>query len=51
MKLPTKRNRTWYEADFDYDTDYRGEKRILYSNNGLIFVSYDHANTFYELLK
>ena len=51
MKLPTKRNRTWYEADFDYDTDYRGEKRILYSNDGLIFVSYDHAKTFYELVR
>ena len=50
-KLPTKWNRTWYEADFDYDTDYRGEKRILYSNDGLIFVSYDHAKTFYELVR
>ena len=50
-KLPGKDNRTWYEADFDYDTDYRGENRILYSNDGLIFISYDHAQTFYELVK
>lgn len=50
-KLPSKTGRTWYEADFDYDTDYRGENRILYSNDGLIFISYDHAKTFYELIK
>lgn len=50
-KPPDKVGRVWYEADFDYTTQYRGEKRILYSNDGLIFVSYDHANTFYELVK
>ena len=26
-------------------------KRILYSNDCLIFISYDHAQTFYELVK
>ena len=26
-------------------------KRILYSNDGLIFISYDHAKTFYELVE
>ena len=26
-------------------------RRILYSNDGLIFVSYDHAKTFYELVR
>lgn len=50
-KLPDKIGRVWYEADFDYITEYRGENRILYSNDGLIFVSYDHAKTFYELVK
>lgn len=50
-KLPNKNGRIWYEADFDYQTEYRGENRILYSNDGLIFVSYDHAKTFYELVK
>ena len=29
----------------------RYNKRILYSNDGLIFVSYDHAKTFYELVR
>ena len=50
-KLPHKSGRIWYEADFDYFDETRGANRILYSNDGLIFVSYDHAQTFYELTK
>ena len=49
-KLPKNLNRVWYEADFDYVSGYRNTCRILYSNDGLIFVSYDHAQTFYELV-
>ena len=50
-KLPKSKTRIWYEADFDFSEGYRSGKRILYSNDGLVFVSYDHANTFYELVK
>ncbi len=50
-KLPIANGRVWYEADFDYNGGYRGEKRILYSNDGLVFISYDHAQTFRELIK
>ena len=49
--LPNKNGRIWREADFDFSEGYRNNKRILYSNDGLIFISYDHANTFYELVK
>ena len=49
--LPSKIGRTWQEADFDYLRGYRNSRRILYSNDGLIFVSYDHAKTFYELVR
>lgn len=49
--LPDRSGRIWREADFDFSGGYRNSKRILYSNDGLIFVSYDHANTFYELVK
>ncbi|MBR2971809.1 MAG: hypothetical protein IKC61_02640 [Clostridia bacterium] len=49
--LPAKIGRTWQEADFDYLRGYRNSRRILYSNDGLIFVSYDHAKTFYELVR
>ena len=50
-KLPTKTGRVWFKTDFDYSFDARNPNRILYSNDGLIFVSYDHAQTFYEIIK
>ena len=49
--LPQAPGRIWYEADINFTNGYRTRHRILYSNDGLIFVSYDHANTFYELIK
>ena len=49
--LPNATGRKWYEADLDYDSGFRNEKRLLYSNDGLIFVSYDHGQTFYEIIK
>lgn len=49
-KLPVQINRIWWEADFDYVSGYRNHKRILYSNDGLLFVTYDHYQTFYEIL-
>ena len=50
-KLPSAPGRIWYEADINYEVGYRGTERILFSNDGLIFISYDHASTFYELSK
>lgn len=48
-KLPQKYDRIWYEADIDYISGYRNNSRILYSNDGLVFVTYDHYKTFYEI--
>lgn len=48
-KLPQAEGRVWYEADFDYTSGYRNNSRILYSSDGLIFVTYDHYKTFYEV--
>ncbi|MBQ8163781.1 MAG: phage head morphogenesis protein [Clostridia bacterium] len=48
-KLPTASNRIWYEADINYEDDKRNRQRILYSNDGLLFVTYDHYETFYEI--
>ena len=48
-RLPTAPGRVWYEADFDYIGGYRNDCRLLYSNDGLIFVTYDHYATFYEI--
>lgn len=49
-KLPSSSGRIWYEADLDYSSGYRNSIRILYSSDGLIFVSYDHYQTFYEII-
>lgn len=48
-KLPQSPARIWYEADINYSGGYRNRQRILYSNDGLLFVTYDHYQTFYEI--
>ena len=47
--LPSKKGRTWYECDIDFDGGYRNEKRILYSSDGLIYYTEDHYNTFEDI--
>ncbi len=49
-KLPNQSGRIWYEADINYYEGRRNKHRIYFSNDGLIFVSYDHGNTFYEII-
>lgn len=49
-RLPDALGRIWYEADIHYSFGYRGGERILYSNDGLIFVTYDHYATFVEIV-
>ena len=48
--LPKANGRIWYEADINYTHGYRTWQRILYSNDGLIFVTYDHYQTFSEII-
>ncbi len=50
-KLPDARGRVWREADLNYEEGVRNRQRILYSNDGLVFVSYDHYQTFYEITR
>lgn len=47
--LPEKDGRKYYECDIDYDGGYRGAKRIIYSNDGLIFYTDDHYESFEQL--
>ncbi|MER1955233.1 MAG: ribonuclease domain-containing protein [Desemzia incerta] len=47
--LPEKDGRIYYEADIDYQGEYRGPKRIVYSNDGLIFYTDDHYESFAQL--
>lgn len=48
--LPDAPGRIWYEADINYYEGRRNRHRILWSNDGLIFVTYDHYETFYEVV-
>lgn len=47
--LPEKKGRKYYECDIDYDGGYRGPCRLVYSNDGLIYYTEDHYNTFEQL--
>lgn len=47
--LPDKEGREYFECDIDYEGGYRGPKRLIYSNDGLIFYTEDHYNTFEQL--
>ena len=48
--LPDTPGRLWYEADINYTGGYRGDGRLLYSNDGLIFVTYNHYQTYIEII-
>ena len=47
--LPEAEDRDYYECDIDFDGTYRNGKRIVFSNDGLIYYTDDHYETF-ELL-
>lgn len=47
--LPDKKGRKYFECDIDYDGGYRDAKRIVYSNDGLIFYTEDHYKSFETL--
>ena len=48
--LPKTDGRIWYEADINYQSGFRNNQRIVFSNDGLIFVTYDHYKTFFEIV-
>ena len=48
-KLPEKNGRTYRECDIDYHGGFRGGKRIIYSDDGLIYYTEDHYQTFEQL--
>lgn len=47
--LPDAPGRTWTECDIDYHGGSRGAKRIVFSNDGLIYYTADHYKTFEQL--
>lgn len=48
--LPSALGRNWYEADINYKQGKRNNQRVIWSNDGLIFVTYDHYATFHEIV-
>lgn len=48
-RLPKKKGRKYFEADINYDCGRRDAQRLVYSNDGLIFITKDHYNSFQEL--
>ncbi len=48
-RLPEKSGRRWYEADLDPQCGRRGARRLVFSGDGLIFVTTDHYRTFMQV--
>lgn len=46
--LPEKDGRQYYECDIDYTSGNRNAKRIIYSNDGLVFYTDDHYESFVQ---
>ena len=46
--LPTKSGRRYFEADLNYHCGNRNANRVVFSNDGLVFVTHDHYRTFEE---
>lgn len=44
--LPKKEGRQYYECDIDYEGGHRNAKRIVYSDDGLIYYTEDHYASF-----
>ncbi|PHM36137.1 ribonuclease domain-containing protein [Xenorhabdus innexi] len=48
-KLPDEAGRQWFEADVNYNCGHRGSDRLIYSSDGLIYLTLDHYNNFTRL--
>ncbi len=48
--LPKEDGRQYYECDIDYEGGYRNGKRIVFSNDGLIYYTEDHYESFEEIV-
>lgn len=47
--LPEAKGRKYKECDIDYEGGHRNAKRIIFSNDGLIFYTGDHYENFEQL--
>lgn len=47
--LPEEPGRDYFECDVNYNGGYRGKDRIIYSDDGLIYYTNDHYQSFEQL--
>jgi hypothetical protein len=47
--LPKASGRVWYECDVNYEGGFRGDDRIVFSSDGLIYFTSDHYASFKKL--
>jgi guanyl-specific ribonuclease Sa len=48
-QVPDKKGRHWKECDIDYVKGNRGPKRIVFSDDGLVYYSGSHYRDFVKL--
>lgn len=48
-QLPRQEGRQYFEADVNYEGGIRGQERIVYSDDGLIFYTRDHYASFVDV--
>ncbi len=48
-RLPERPGRRWREADLDFSCGRRGARRLVWSNDGLVYVTLDHYDSFIEV--
>ena len=47
--LPSAAARQYFEADLNYHGGHRGPERLIYSNDGVVFVTRDHYHSFHQV--
>jgi len=47
--LPDAEGRVWYECDINYQGGFRGSERIVFSNDGLVYYTSDHYESFDQI--
>mgnify|MGYP002508359067 CR=1 FL=1 len=47
--LPEEDGRVYYECDVNYEGGFRGGERIVFSNDGLVYYTDDHYESFTQL--
>ena len=48
-RLPAASGRSWQEADLDFACGRRGARRLVFSSDGLVYVTLDHYESFREV--